>query len=155
MLLSQTLLCQIVAPVADGSLRSCPACQQVRAGTHPDVVRVDKPADRTFIPFALLIGEPDVRMREGFCHDVRIKPLMGQRKVAIIEDADFLNEEGANCLLKTLEEPPPGTLILLIGSSEQRQLPTIRSRVPDHSCRTTAVPVGDPSAEGGPWLGSR
>ncbi|MCH5375463.1 MAG: hypothetical protein JJ992_15945, partial [Planctomycetes bacterium] len=55
---------------------------------------------------------------------------------------DFLNEEGANCLLKTLEEPPPGTLILLIGSSEQRQLPTIRSR-----CQTIRVgPLPMPSA---------
>ena len=134
MLLAQTLLCQSSAPSQMAPCGACPACQQVRAGTHPDVVRVGKPADRTFIPVALLIGEPDVRMREGFCHDVRIKPLMGQRKVAIIEDADFLNEEGANCLLKTLEEPPPGTLILLIGSSEQRQLPTIRSR-----CQTIRV----------------
>jgi DNA polymerase-3 subunit delta' len=67
-------------------------------------------------------------MQEGFCRDVRIKPLRGTRKVAILEDADFLNEEGANCLLKTLEEPPAGTIVLLIGTSEQRQLPTIRSR---------------------------
>jgi DNA polymerase-3 subunit delta' len=81
-----------------------------------------------------LIGETDVRMQEGFCHDVRIRPLMGNRKVAVIDDADFLNEEGANCLLKTLEEPPNGTVILLIGSSEQRQLPTIRSR-----CQTVRV----------------
>ena len=73
-------------------------------------------------------------MREGFCHDIRIRPLMGDRKVAIIHDADFLTEEAANCLLKTLEEPPPRTLILLIGSSEQRQLPTIRSR-----CQTIRV----------------
>ncbi len=134
MLLAQTLLCQSSPPSQMAPCGNCPACQQVRAGTHPDVIRVGKPADRTFIPVSLLIGEPDVRMREGFCHDVRIRPLMGQRKVAIIDDADFLNEEGANCLLKTLEEPPPGTLILLIGSSEQRQLPTIRSR-----CQTIRV----------------
>ena len=67
-------------------------------------------------------------MQEGFCHDIQLKPLMGKRKVAILEDADFLNEEGANCLLKTLEEPPADTLILLIGTVEQQQLPTIRSR---------------------------
>jgi DNA polymerase-3 subunit delta' len=67
-------------------------------------------------------------MQEGFCRDVRIKPLRGPRKVAILQDADFLNEEGANCLLKTLEEPPPGTVVLVVGTSEQKQLPTIRSR---------------------------
>ncbi len=133
-LLTQTLLCRSSPPRNMAPCGHCPACQQVRTGTHPDVVRVAKPADRTFIPVSLLIGEPDVRMREGFCHDVRIKPLMGKRKVAIIDDADFLNEEGANCLLKTLEEPPAGTLVVLIGSSEQRQLPTIRSR-----CQTIRV----------------
>jgi len=53
---------------------------------------------------------------------------MGGRKVAIIDDADHLNEEGANCLLKTLEEPPPCSVLILIGTSADKQLPTIRSR---------------------------
>lgn len=141
-LLAQTLLCQTNPPTSMNPCGRCAACQQVRAGTHPDVVRVGKPADRSFIPLSLLIGEPEVRMQEGFCHDVRIKPLMGSRKVAVIDDADFLNEEGANCLLKTLEEPPTGTVILLIGTSEQRQLPTIRSR-----CQTIRVgPLSRPDA---------
>ena len=50
------------------------------------------------------------------------------RKVAVIDDADTLNEEGANALLKTLEEPPRGALMILIGTSPAKQLPTIRSR---------------------------
>ena len=115
------------------------------------MVRVEKPADRTFIPVSLLIGEPDVRMREGFCHDVRIKPLMGQRKVAIIDDADFLNEEGANCLLKTLEEPPAGNA----DSADRQQRAATASHDPvalsDHPRRTTVRAVGDPSAARGPW----
>jgi DNA polymerase-3 subunit delta' len=53
---------------------------------------------------------------------------MGGRKVAIIDDADFLNQEGANALLKTLEEPPPRSVLILIGTSADKQLPTIRSR---------------------------
>ena len=133
-LLAQTLLCETSPPADMAPCGACPSCRQVVAGSHPDVVRVGKPDDKTVIPLSLLIGEPDVRMQEGFCHDVRIKPLMGRRKVAILDDADYLNEEGANCLLKTLEEPPSGTVILLIGSSEQRQLPTIRSR-----CQTIRV----------------
>src|SRR4029078_2428636 len=60
--------------------------------------------------------------------NIALKPYSGRRKVAIIDDADYLNKEGANCLLKTLEEPPPDSLLILIGTSEQRQLPTIRSR---------------------------
>jgi DNA polymerase-3 subunit delta' len=67
-------------------------------------------------------------MREGLCHDIALKPFMGGRKVAIIDDADYLNEEGANSLLKTLEEPPPRSVLILIGTSADRQLPTIRSR---------------------------
>ncbi len=48
--------------------------------------------------------------------------------MAIIDDADWLNADSANCLLKLLEEPPAGTVIILIGTSRSRQLPTILSR---------------------------
>jgi len=57
-----------------------------------------------------------------------LKPFLGGRKIALIDDADYLHAESANCLLKTLEEPPPQTVIVLIGTSPARQLPTIRSR---------------------------
>ncbi|MGI9473341.1 MAG: ATP-binding protein [Rubripirellula sp.] len=127
-LLARTLLCQKVPAIEMAPCGVCPACLQVEAGTHPDVVRVSKPADKSNIPLELLIGPKDARMQEGFCRDIRIKPMEGDRKVAILEDADFLAEEGANCLLKTLEEPPAGAIIILIGTVEQRQLPTIRSR---------------------------
>jgi DNA polymerase-3 subunit delta' len=127
-LLAQTLLCETTPPDQMNPCGSCSACVQVAAGTHPDLIRVGKPNDKSFIPLELLIGRPDSRMQEGFCRDLRLRPMMGNRKVAILQDADFLNEEGANCLLKTLEEPPAGAIILLIGTSEQRQLPTIRSR---------------------------
>lgn len=127
-LLARTLLCDRNPPEEMNPCGVCEACVQVTAETHPDVIRVRKPAEKTVIPIDLLIGRPEVRMQEGFCRDVRLSPYCGKRKVAILEDADFLNEEGANCLLKTLEEPPTDALILLIGTSEQKQLPTIRSR---------------------------
>jgi len=106
----------------------CPACAQIDAETHPDLVQVRKPEDRAYIPLELLIGPPDSRMQAGFCRDIRLRPFKGTRKVAILHDADYLNEEGANSLLKTFEEPPPDAVIFLLGTSEQRQLPTIRSR---------------------------
>jgi DNA polymerase-3 subunit delta' len=53
---------------------------------------------------------------------------MGGRRIAIIDDADDLGDEGANALLKTLEEPPPRSVLILIGTSADKQLPTIRSR---------------------------
>jgi DNA polymerase-3 subunit delta' len=106
----------------------CPACAQVDAETHPDLVQVRKPEDRSYIPLELLIGPAESRMQEGFCRDIRLRPFKGTRKVAILHDADYMNEEGANSLLKTFEEPPPDAVIFLLGTSEQRQLPTIRSR---------------------------
>jgi DNA polymerase-3 subunit delta' len=89
---------------------------------------VGKPPDKAFLPLELLIGDAEHRMRAGLCYNITLKPYSGRRKLAIIDDADYLNKEGANCLLKTLEEPPPQSLLILIGTSEQRQLPTIRSR---------------------------
>lgn len=127
-LLARTLLCERSDPAELNPCGQCGGCQRVTAGTHPDFIVVAKPADKSVIPLESLIGPPDDRLQSGFCHEVRMRPMQGGRKIAVIEDADHLNEEGANCLLKTLEEPPPHALIVLIGTSEQTQLPTIRSR---------------------------
>lgn len=126
--LAQTLLCQTREEAAMDPCGSCPSCKQVVAQTHPDLLLVSKPQDKSFLPVELLIGDQDHRMREGLCHDIAMKPFLGGRRVAIIDDADYLNAEGANSLLKTLEEPPPRAVLILIGTSPARQLPTIRSR---------------------------
>lgn len=125
---SQVLLCSEVPSEAMNPCGGCPACRQVLAGTHPDLERVSLPRDKKEIPVETLIGDRDHRSHEGFCHDLSMKPFMGGRKVGIIDDADCLNETGANCLLKTLEEPPPKSVLILIGTSADKQLPTIRSR---------------------------
>jgi DNA polymerase III subunit delta' len=126
--LAQGLLCERAPPERLDPCGECPSCHQVNSLNHPDVELVAKPADKAFIPLELLIGDAEHRMRAGLCYNIALKPYSGRRKVAIIDDADYLNKEGANCLLKTLEEPPPKSLLILIGTSEQRQLPTIRSR---------------------------
>ena len=125
---AQAILCARSEPERFDPCGECPDCQQVLAGTHPDVEQVSKPADRSFIPIDLLIGDKQHRMREGLCARIALRPSRGRRKVAILDDADYLSIDGANCLLKTLEEPPSGSILILIGTSEQRQLPTIRSR---------------------------
>lgn len=107
---------------------ACASCVQAEAGSHPDIDVVQKPEDRATIPLDLLIGDADHRMREGLCWRLLLKPTIGGRKVAVILDADQLSEEAANCLLKTLEEPPPEAVIILVGTALERQLPTIRSR---------------------------
>ena len=126
--LAQALLCQERPAARLDPCGACGACVQVVARTHPDLHLVAKPADKSFIPVELFIGPTEKRMQEGLCHDMALKPFMGGRRVAVIDDADHFNEAGANCLLKTLEEPPPRSVMILVGTSAERQLPTIRSR---------------------------
>jgi DNA polymerase-3 subunit delta' len=142
--IAKALLCQRVTDDVLTPCGKCESCVQVEADTNPDLLQVRKPEDRAYIPLELLVGPPESRMQEGFCRDIRLRPFHGTRKIAILHDADFLNEEGANSLLKTLEEPPPGVVLFLIGTNEQRQLPTIRSR-----CRIVRFlpPTGDDARE--------
>jgi len=126
--LAQGLLCQNHSEEELDPCEKCPSCVQVIAQTHPDFQLIGKPDDKSFIPLELLIGDKEHRRREGLCHHIALKPFMGGRKIAVIDDADYLNAEGANALLKTLEEPPPRSVLILIGTSAAKQLPTIRSR---------------------------
>lgn len=61
-------------------------------------------------------------------HFLQTTPLEGGWRVVLIEDADCLGRKAANALLKSLEEPPPRTLLILCASQEQQVLPTLRSR---------------------------
>ena len=126
--LAEALLCETNPESGLDPCGNCAACQQVRAQSHPDLILVSKPKDKAFIPVETFIGDREHRRREGLCHDIGLKPFRGGRKIAIIDDADFLNQESANSLLKTLEEPPPKSVLILIGTSEHRQLSTIVSR---------------------------
>ena len=126
--LAGALLCQHATADSLDACGTCQACQQVTAGSHPDLYLIAKPADKSMFPLELLIGDREHRMKSGLCYQMSLKPRMGQKKIAIIDDADYLNAEGANALLKLLEEPPPGSVIILITTHANRQLPTIRSR---------------------------
>ncbi len=126
--LAQAMFCQTRPEEQLVPCGTCPSCTQVAAGTHPDLDMVGKPDDKSFIPLELLVGDREHRRREGLCHNIAMKPFLGGRKIAVIDDADYLNAEGANSLLKTLEEPPPRSVLILIGTSPAKQLPTIRSR---------------------------
>lgn len=126
--LAQAMLCRTRPEAALDPCGTCPSCAQVAAGTHPDLDIICKPEGKAVIPLALLIGDDEHRRQEGLCHNLSLKPAIGGRKIAIIDNADFLNAQGANALLKTLEEPPPRSVLMLIGTSPAKQLPTIRSR---------------------------
>lgn len=119
----------VVTPLsACGKCESCKVFGEQTGVSHPDFFYVSKPEDKSSLPLELLIGDKEHRGRSGLCYAISKTPFLSRYKVAIIDDADFLNTEGANSLLKTLEEPPPNSLLILIGTSTTKQLPTIRSR---------------------------
>ena len=126
--LAQAILCDRNSIETLTACEECPACVQVRERTHPDLLLVSKPENKSILPVDLFIGKGDKRRREGLVYDIGLKPFCGGYRIAIIDDADYFNTESANCLLKTLEEPPPNSLIILLGTSQQRQLQTIVSR---------------------------
>src|SRR5262249_51235353 len=107
--LAKALLCE--APPADQSLQACdrcPACVQVDAGTHPDFAYTRRPAEAHDFPVEI--------MRE-VCRSFALKSARGRGRVIILDDVDDLNDASANCFLKTLEEPPPRSVLILIGNS--------------------------------------
>ncbi len=126
--LAQTLQCEKNDPQLMQPCGVCDSCRDVIAHTHPDVYWVQKPEERAFIPIDSFIGPKEARNQMGLCVELSKTPVYKKRKIGIIDDADFLNIEGANSLLKTLEEPPNNAILILIGTSTSRQLPTIRSR---------------------------
>jgi DNA polymerase-3 subunit delta' len=115
---AKALLCES-PPAAFTACDRCPACLQVVAHTHPDCKHAAKPEDKAEFPIDTI--------RE-LCDELSQRPIRGSRKIAIVDDADDFNEEAANAFLKMLEEPPTGSLLILISTSTDRQLPTILSR---------------------------
>lgn len=126
--LARALLCQTSRADPLEPCGRCESCRLLAAGSHPDVDVVGLPRDKSTLPLELFIGDQQHRNQEGLCHRIALRPYLSGRKVAIIDDADYFSQESANCLLKTLEEPPPRSLMILIGTTPSKQLPTIRSR---------------------------
>src|SRR5262245_26413140 len=116
--LARALLCEEPAGPLEACDR-CPSCVQIDAGTHPDFFPAARPPESLEFPIDLM---------RSLCANFALKSARGRGKVIVLDDADDLNAESANCFLKTLEEPPPRSLLILIGTSPERQLPTIVSR---------------------------
>ena len=111
----------------------CPACIQIDAGTYPDYFYARRPDDAADFPVDLM---------RDLCKSFSLKSARGRGKVVVLDDVDDLNEESANCFLKTLEEPPPRSVLILIGSSAERQLTTIVSRCQVVRSRAAVAFVG-------------
>lgn len=110
----------------------CDACRFVLAGTHPDLHLVYRQLNREH-------PEPEVRKRKALgigvdvlrhfiIEKVGLTPTLQRAKVFVVREADRMTEQAQNALLKTLEEPPGSTIIILLAAATDRLLPTTLSR---------------------------
>lgn len=100
----------------------------IASGAHPDyreLVRLPKDADKPGEALARSITIAQVRSLQAL---FATKPSLSSRRVIVIDSIDDLERAGANALLKNLEEPPAGTIFLLVSHAPGQLLPTIRSR---------------------------
>lgn len=109
---AQGLLC-----ATGNSCNSCSACRKVQSNSHPDLFLLKTDASSIKIEQIRTLQQQLV-----------LRPFEANHKICLIDDAERLTPEAANALLKTLEEPQSGTLIILISSQADKLLPTIRSR---------------------------
>jgi DNA polymerase-3 subunit delta' len=139
--LAQCLFCTRVPEEDLDACGECPACRQVLAGTHPDLLAVAPPEGKAVFPVELIAGSKERRGREGLCYDVSLRPMSADRRVAVVDEVHRMNAEAANAFLKTLEEPPPYATLILVTSNESALLPTIRSRC--QPVRFAPLPTAD------------
>jgi DNA polymerase III subunit delta' len=95
----------------------CPSCRKIDSGIHPDFLLVS--------PEGGLIRIEEIRAIDDL---FSLKAFEAIYKVVVVDDADMMNQSAANAFLKTLEEPPENSLIILISSNPDRLPDTIRSR---------------------------
>lgn len=97
----------------------CPTCLRIANGTHSDVVVLEK-GDEASIRIRTL--------RERVLDVVGYRPFEARRRVFVVNGADDLTKEAQDALLKTLEEPPPASMLILVTAFPDALLPTIQSR---------------------------
>ncbi len=138
-LLARSLLCE--RPDEAGlPCGACRACTLQAAGNHPDLREVMPLEDKQHI------GVDQVRAIADY---LALKPQYGEVQCVLITPAESLNENAANSLLKTLEEPTPGGCLILVTARPAILPATIRSR-----CQKFAFPV-PPADQALPWLEAR
>jgi len=96
---------------------SCKSCVEFDTNNNPDFLYIE--------PEVNTIKIEQIRYLQK---KIQEKPIISNKKIYIINDADNMTREAQNCLLKTLEEPPEFATIILIGSNESSFLTTIKSR---------------------------
>lgn len=133
--LARRLLCS--EPNGDDPCGECRACRLIDNGTHPDLFTVEVAEDKQGI------GVDQVR---DLIERLQLTASMSSHRVGLMPQADAMNTNAANALLKTLEEPPAGAWLVLIAEQPARLPATIRSR-----CQQLPLRPPD-AATAGRWL---
>jgi len=133
--LAQWIVCE--APDPDGACGACDACNWFVQGNHPDYRYLEPKEEET---------DESGKVTKKASKEIKVEQVReitdflclsahrGGWRSAVIYPAEFMNAAAANALLKTLEEPPPRVLLLLVSHQPGRLLPTVRSR-----CRKVAI----------------
>ncbi|MCI0862725.1 MAG: DNA polymerase III subunit delta' [Chloroflexi bacterium] len=104
---------------------TCTQCTRIAAGLHADIsILIPGQGEEGRSP-KTVIGIDAIK---ELIHRVSLNPYEGSSSVVIIDGAESMSDDAANALLKTLEEPPPQVMFLLLTANEGAVLPTIRSR---------------------------
>jgi DNA polymerase III delta' subunit len=122
--LAAGLLCS-GATGGDRPCRGCRACRMVEHGNHPDVHVLEPEGPGGQVGIGGKDGRRGVR---DLVTELALLPVEAVARVAIVRDAHRMNDDAQSALLKTLEEPPAGTTLILVADDEERLLPTVRSR---------------------------
>jgi len=127
---AQAINCEIdYGPGGPDACGACRSCRQIEARTHPDFLLIEP--DQEQAP-STRSGQANPQIKIEQIRELEQQlvyhPLVGRRKVCLIDEADRMTPGAANALLKTLEEPPDHSLLLLITSRPSALLATVRSR---------------------------
>jgi DNA polymerase-3 subunit delta' len=137
--LAQALNCAVEPGVGCGRCGTCARIAHVERGKFEEGDHKGDARETTGHPDVRIVvpGKEEIRIDEirSLRQQAQRRPFEGRRSVFIIDPAERMTTEAANALLKTLEEPPPGSCLILIASDPDALLPTVRSRcrlVPFH-----------------------
>lgn len=127
--LAAALNCQ--APLEDGQACGlCPACRNISTGAYPDLAVITPQG-----------GSHKAEAMRSLISRANLSHLNGAHRLFVLEEAEKVSPEAANTLLKLLEEPIPGTVLILLSQQPEQLLPTILSR-----CQLFFFENGQPQA---------
>lgn len=106
----------------------CSACRRILKGTHPDVARFDLAWQARHDEGASKNIALNIRTVREIGRHVALRPFESDWRVVVVDDVETMQEIAQEAMLKTLEEPPPYVVLLMLCSDAELMLPTIRSR---------------------------